>query len=167
MNCLKFPSINSYSHGSLKLTDSHLFLMGKDDSTVTLFHLFKINFTTSSYDWANKITCSSDCSPYLAESILSSDYSRIYSMFTLETPAYLYFITLNATSGSIIGSRYRSSVFCSQWLMSLQSSNLLLFTATCSSDYLFIFDTNLLAFTVKKEINISLYGIALELTTRR
>ena len=167
MNCLKFPSIKSYSHGNLMLADSQLFLMGKDDSIVTRLHLFKITFTTSSYDWTNKITCSLDCSLYLSESILSSDYSKIYSMFPLENPAYLYFITLNATSGSIIGSRYRSSIPWSSWLNSAHSSNMLLFTALCSSFNLLIYDTNLLEFTMKQINNISVYGIAIEMTTGR
>ena len=167
MSCLEFPSIQVFSYGSMMLTDSTLFMMGKDTSTVTLFHLFMITFTTSSYNWANKITCSSDCLHFLSESILSNDNLKIYIMFPLESPAYLYFITLNSTSGSIIGSRYKSSISWTQWLKSIQSSNMLLFTALCSSFNLFMYDTNSLAFTVKQINNIFIYWIAIELTTGR
>ena len=89
--------------------DNHLFLMGRDSSTTSLFHMFKVSYNPSSYDWANMITCSSDCSPRLSESIMSNDNSRIYSLFPLESPAYLYFVTLNVTDGGVIGSRYKSS----------------------------------------------------------
>ena len=85
-------------------------LMGKDASTSTLFHMYMINFISSSYNWANTISCSTDCSFNLQESIKSSDNSKIYSLLPLELSPNAYFITLNSTNGSVIGSRYRSSI---------------------------------------------------------
>ena len=168
MSCLELPSILSFSYGNLMFDDNQLFLMGKDTSTSPSFHLYKINFSTNSYTWAKRIIWSSICSPYLSESILSNDNSKIYSLFPLESPAYLYFITLNSYDGSVIDSRYRSSISWSQSLGSAKSSNVLLFTVTCSSTYYMImYDTNSLAFTVKQGVNISMLEMAVESTTGR
>ena len=74
------------------LNDDQLFLMGKDSSTTSLFHMYMINFSTNSYSWANTISCSAECSYYLRESIQSSDNSKIYSLFLLELNPNAYFI---------------------------------------------------------------------------
>ena len=77
LNWIELPSIYKYSEGSLMLNDNQLFLMGQDISTATLLHIFKITFSTATYDWGSQILCPYDCSPTYAESIQSSDSSKI------------------------------------------------------------------------------------------
>ena len=168
MTWFVLPSIQQFPYGNLRINDNQILLMGKNVSIITIFHIYKVNFSTVNYDWANSITCSSDCKIFLSESILSYDNSTIYSIFPLESPAYLYFISMNATNGSIIGSRYRSSIIWSQCSNSAKSSNKLLFSAICSSiNYLFIFDINSFTFIIMKGTNISIPGIAVENITKK
>ena len=77
LSWIDLPSIRRYSIGGLMLNDNQLFLMGLDISTITLFHIFKITFSTATYNWASQISCSTDWSPTYAESIQSSDSSKI------------------------------------------------------------------------------------------
>ena len=107
--CYDFSQISKTFNGFLMLSDDQLFLTGKDSSTSTLFHTYMINFSTNSYSWANTISCSTDYSYYLQESVQSSDNSKIYSLFFLELSPNAYFITLNSTDGKPIGSRYNGA----------------------------------------------------------
>ena len=83
LSWIELPSIQLYSIGSLMLNDNQLFLMGQDISTITLLHIFKVTFSTATYNWASQISCLSDCSPTYAETIQSSDSSKIP-----QNPAY-------------------------------------------------------------------------------
>ena len=142
-NCLEFPTIVNYSYGTLMLNDDQLFLMGQDISSLTLLHMYKITFSTGSYNWVNMISCPTDSTPYWSESIQNSDSSKIYSLFMLENIAYAYFITFNSTDGSVVGSRYKSSTSWYYVLGSERNQNgLVLFSLLCqTSSNLFVYDT--------------------------
>ena len=74
--------------------------------------MYKITFSSTSADWANKIVCSQvTWSAYLSESILSSDKSTIYSFFAFGSlpTYYLYFAGLSASNGSVVTTRYKSN----------------------------------------------------------
>ena len=127
LSWIEFPSIQKYSVGSLMLNDNQLFLMGQDISTTTLFHIFKVTFSTKTYNWGSQISCSSDCSPTYAESLQNSDSSKIYSLFLLASSPYAYFISLNATDGSAVDSRYKSSISWDYVFGSVRNGNNLVF----------------------------------------
>ena len=127
LSWIEFPSIQGYSIGGLMLNDNQLLLMGQDISTIRLLHIFKVTFSTATYNWASQISCSSDCPPSYAESIQSSDSSKIYSLFLLASSPYAYFITLNATDGSAVDSRYKSSISWDYVLGSVRNGNNLVF----------------------------------------
>ena len=165
--CYDFSQISKTFNGCLMLSDYLLFLMGKDASTSTLFHTYMINFSTNSYNWANTISCSTDCSYYLQESIESSDNSKIYSLFFLELSPNAYFITLNSTDGSAIGSRYKSSISWSSTNGSTKNGDNLVFSVMWSQIYnLFIFNTNSSAFSINSW-NANPYGMTIESSTNR
>ena len=148
-------------------SDDQLFLMGKDISTSTLFHMYMIHFSTNSYSWTNTISCSTDCSDYLQESIQSNDNSKIYSLFLLELSSNAYFITLNSTDGKAIGSRYQSSISCTNSLGSTRNGDNLVFSVKWSQAYnLFIYNTNSSIFSINKW-NASLYGMTIEPSNNR
>ena len=149
LSWIELPSIQLYSIGSLMLNDNQLFLMGQDISTITLLHIFKVSFSTATYNWGSQISCSSDCSPTYAESILNSDSSKIYSLFLLESSPYAYFITLNATDGSAVDSRYKSSISWVYVFGSVRNGNNLIFSAYWDPNcVLFVYDTNSLKLSV-------------------
>ena len=165
--CYGFSLINKKFNGCLMLNDDQLFLMGNDAFTPTLFHMYMINFITNSYNWANTISCSTDCSYYLQESIQSSDNSKIYSLFLLELNPNVYFITLNSTDGKVIGSRYQSSISCINLFGSTRNGDNLVFSVKWSQAYnLFIYNTNSSAFLIIKW-NASPFGMTIEQSTNR
>ena len=165
--CYDFSQISKSFYGSLMLSDGQLFLTGKDTSTSTLFHMYMINFISNSYNWANTISCSTDCSYYLRESIQSSDDSKIYSLLLLELSPNAYFITLNSTDGSAIGSRYKSSISWSSTFGSTRNGDNLVFSVLWTQIYyLFIYNTNSTAFSINSW-NASPYGMTTEPSTNR
>ena len=134
-NCYRFLQINNNFYGALMLNDAKIFLKGKDASTTSLFHMYMINLSTNSYNWAKTISCSADCSDYTAETIQNKDNSKIYSLFFLELSPNAYFITLNSTDGSAIGSRYKSSASWSSTYGSTRNGDNLVFSVMWSQIY--------------------------------
>ena len=165
--CYDFSQISKTFNGCLMRSDDQLFLMGKDASTSTLFHTYMINFSTNSYNWANTISCSTDCSINLQESIQSSDNSKIYSLFLLELSPNAYFITLNSSDGSVVGSRYKSSIGWSSDVGSARNGDNLVFSVKWYQPYnLFIYNTNSSTFSIISW-NSNLYGMITEPSTNK
>ena len=167
LSWIDLPSIQKYSIGILMLNDNQLLFMGQDTSTLTLLHIYKITFSTKTYNWGSHISCSSNCSPSYAESIQNSDSSKIYSLFLLESSSYAYFITLNATDGSAVDSRYKSSISWGYVLGSVRKEDILVFCANWDpSCALFVYDTN----SLKLSVNFwkgCISGMATEASTNR
>ena len=165
--CYDFSQISKTFYGTIMLNDDQLFLTGKDASTSSLFHTYMINFNTNSYNWANTISCSTDCSINLQESIESSDNSKIYSLLLLELSPNAYFFTLNSTNGKAIGSKYKSSISWVSALGSTRNGDSLAFSVEWSQTYyLFIFNTNSSAFSINSW-KANLYGMTVEPSTNR
>ena len=100
--------LNGY--GLLRLSENQFFLLGANKYTSDL-QMLKITFSTTSVNWVNTLTCSSlPWTAFYSESLLSTDSSAIYSLFIyrISSVAYLYFASLDAFSGNVIGSRYKS-----------------------------------------------------------
>ena len=167
-NCLEFPLIAKYLYGTLMLSDDQLFLMGQDISSLTLLHMYKITFSTWSYNWANKISCPTDSTSNLSESIQNSDSSKIYSLFMLENIAYAYFISFNSTDGSVVGSRYKSSISWDFVIGSARNgNNLILFSLLCKKlGNLFVYDTFSTIITIYTG-NVIYFGMKIEPSTNR
>ena len=167
LSWIEFPSIQKYSIGGLMLNDNQLFLMGQDISTTTLLHIFKVTFSIAIYNWASQISCSSDCSPTYAESLQNSDSSKIYSLFLLESSSYAYFISLNATDGNAVGSRYKSSINWGYVFGSVRNGNNLIFPAYWDPNcVLFVYDTSSLKLSVNNWKGC-ISGMATEASTSR
>ena len=167
LSCIQLASIHQNSWGFLMLNDDQLFVMGQDVSTLTQFHIYKITFSTGSYNWGSQISCSSDCSPTYAESLQNSDSSKIYSLFLLESSPYAYFITLNATNGGAVDSRYKSSISWIYLIGSVRNGDNLVFNVCCASNtYVYVYDTNSFKFSINKWRS-ALYGMTIEPSTNR
>ena len=97
------------------------------------------------------------CSSYSIESVISSDRSSIYSLFTYGY--YLYFVCFNSLEGSILSSRYKSSieiysvisiVLYGDYVISIIDNNLVIYSITT------------FAFTIKKFNGGGLYSMLLD-----
>ena len=109
LTCQTSSILQSFAQGQLKLSDSKLFFF-ETDSAYTL-HFCQITFGNSAADWSKKMTCpSGTCSAGLSESLLSSDSSTIYSLFAYGSTRYLYFTSFRSSDGSVLGTRYKSSI---------------------------------------------------------
>ena len=94
------------------VSSTQFFLIGYDSGSPSCLHMYKITFSYTVVDWANKILNSSgnwvEC---YSESILNADSSVIYSFFIFASSSnYLYFAALSAASGNAVSTRYKSSV---------------------------------------------------------
>ena len=99
-----------YVYGSLLITNTQLLMFGFTNSSPYPMHMLKVTFGATSPDWANTMAWGSGtCSTYYSESLLSSDSTKIYSIFSFQN-WNLYITSFNVTDGSVIGSRYKSSI---------------------------------------------------------
>ena len=150
------------------LNNNQLFLIGADTVSPFPLHFTKITIENTSSDWSNKILCSFGvCNPNLGESIMSKDKSTIYSFFVFGNTTYLYFANFNITNGSLIGSRYKSSVSWSEVDGIALNGNFLIASSMCSSASLIVFDVSLLNFKAYTFVEANLFDWAVEVTSGR
>ena len=90
------------------LSNTQFFLLGNENSYSNILHMYKIKFSLTSVEWANKLTYSSYYGSQKAESLLSKNGSNIY-LFFIGNYYYLYFATLSVSTGSVVSTRYRSN----------------------------------------------------------
>ena len=97
--------------GHLMISDSQFFVLGVSPSAPYDLHMYKLTFSKTSVDWADKIACASGTwTSSFSESVLSADGLSIYSFINFGSSRYLYFVSLSVSTGSVIGTRYKSSV---------------------------------------------------------
>ena len=108
------PSFSKYAYDQLKITDTQFFLVGLDPIYSHLL-FYKVTFLSTAVNWANKIECvNGPWSIFFGESLMSSDFSKIYSFVDFGSVILLYFNTFNATDGAILNLRYKSNNACTQ-----------------------------------------------------
>ena len=166
--CITSSSLKLLTYGFLMLSDSKLFFITIESSSNALLFI-SIAFDSRIVNWSkSKSWLSSGCLVYESESALSPYSSQIYSFYAYQNPQYLYFTTLNATTGNPIGSQYKSSVGWSYVYGFAETEYFLAATVKWSTDYnLLIFNKGISAFTIKKYSWYSLYGWAIETKTGR
>ena len=101
-------------YGHLMVTDTQFFVLGVASNSL---HMYMITFLSNAVNWANNIIYSGSgswsWSASYSESILSSDYSLIYSYFTFGSDRYLYFAGMSVLDGSVATTRYKSNTIVS------------------------------------------------------
>ena len=98
-----------FSH--LMISDTQFFVVGAGPSAPYDLHMYKLTFSNTSVDWADKIACASGTwTSSFSESILSADGLSIYTFINFGLNRYLYFVTLSVSTGSVVGTRYKSNV---------------------------------------------------------
>ena len=100
----------SKGYGSLMITSTQLFLLGVNSASPYDLHMFKVTFGTTSVNWANKLVCASGTwTSNTSESLLSADGLTLYSFFMFGSSNYMYLAGMSVSTGSVIGTRYKSS----------------------------------------------------------
>ena len=166
--CITSSSLNLLTYGLLMLSDSTLFFLAIDSSSSALLFI-NIAFDSRVVNWSkSKSWLSSGCLVYESESALSPYSSQIYNFFAYQNPKYLYLTALNATSGNLIGSQYKSSISWSYVYGFAETEYFLAATVQWSTDYnLLIFNKGIASFKSKKYTMNNLYGWTIETKTGR
>ena len=97
--------------GHLMISDTQLFILGAGPSTPYDLYMYKLTFSKTFVDWADKLACASGTwTSSFSESILSADGLSIYSFINFGSSRYLYFVSLSVSTGSVVGTRCKSNM---------------------------------------------------------
>ena len=145
--------------GQLKITDTQYFMMNNDHSSPYNLFIYKITFGSTSVNWAKTMICpSGSWTAGFWESILSSDSTKIYSLFTYGSSNYFYFTTFANSDGSILSSRYKSSIAWGAVYSATLNGDYIIAPTSCSSYTLVVL--NLSTFVFKYYVLSSNYLLA-------
>ena len=165
--CQQISDFKLYAYGQLKISDSSMFMLGKDPSLPYHLHLYKHTFGGTSPDWSQKLSWpSGSWTINNSESLLIS--SSIYTLFlygSTQSTQYLYMAVFSLTNGTV-SNRYKSSIYCANVFGSGVSGDYIAASLQwVPSHYLLIFNraTNLI--NIKSFVD-NLRGICLDTTGR-
>ena len=151
-----------YGYGHLMISNSQFFLLGAAPASPYNLQMYKITFLSTSVNWAKKVVCPMGAwSSSNSESVLSNDGSTIYSFFIFGLTEYLYFAGLAVSDGSILTTRYKSSIGINYLLGSAMNGDYVVLTIP--NPCLMIYSISTSTFTIKSFSSGSfLYGWAVE-----
>ena len=89
--------------------------------------------------------------------LLSPDSSTFYSFFTYGALKYLYYTEFSASTGSVIGTRYKSSSSISSVYGLAQSGDYFV-AVTSSANLLVLYKISTSEFTIKRFSTVIFYG---------
>ena len=164
----EISSIYYYAEGAIMLSDSQLFMFSKESSASNV-HFYKITFGDTNVNWANQIIWVTEpCTLSYSKSLTSEDKSKIYSFFSFGTTAYLHFITFNATDGTVVGSRFKSSIVWSISLGVIAIDNFLVVNSFWNDLYnVIIINLSTYSFVIREFTGVGLIWGAANLASRR
>ena len=162
--CQHISNFNYFALGQLKISDSCMFMLGRDLSSPYQLHLYKHTFGGTSPDWSLKLSWPSGTWTINEwESLLIS--SSIYTFFTYGSPQYAYMAVISVSDGTV-GNRYKSSTSCQFVWGSGVNGDYIAASVRWSSDYLLIFNRATNLFNIKLFSGNDLLGIGLDTTGR-
>ena len=162
-SCQKITTMDVIAYGQLRINDNQLFLIGNEPLSTYHLQYYKITFGNTAVDWANKISwASGSWSVSNSESLLSSDNSLIYTFATFGSTQYLYFITFSTSTGSVVGSRYKSSSTWTGAWKAVLTGDFIWLSITCTNDSLLIFNIVTSQFIIKQFTGAAFSGFGLE-----
>ena len=145
--CQNFQSLTLFSYGQVKIDDYELFFLASDSSSL---HLSKFTFGGTTTDWSIKMNCNTNpCLLSNSESLFNSSSKTIHSFSIYQNPQLLFYTAISSPSGSVIGTRSKSS---SSWALvtgSAQTSQFLITNLSWGSSILLILDTVSSQFTLR------------------
>ena len=158
-----------YAYGTLMISDTELFWITITTSPYNAVFI-KLNFANTSADWAKQMSCSSSCGIYYSWSLLSTDKSKIYTMFPYAQSSWnIYLSWFQTSNGAIVDNRYQSTSWSSPNVYgSVLNGNNIVATLVCSSSpYLVTYNIPADSFTFKSFSGSYLYDVAIESGSNR
>ena len=162
-------SMTSYAYGTLMISDTELFWITQTTSPYNLVFI-KLTFANTPANWAKQMSCSSSsCHIDSSWSLLSTDKSKIYTLFVyVQYSANIYFSWFRTSNGAIVGNRYKSTFWSGYGVYgSVLNGDNIVATLYCSSYYLVIYNIPADSFTFKSSSGSSLYDVAIESGSNR
>ena len=165
-------SMYLYAFGALMISDTELFWITKTTTPYNAVFI-KFTFANTSADWAKQMSCSlSNWIINPSESLLSTDKSKIYTLFAYVQSDYnIYFSSFQTSSGAIVGYRYKSTSWSNSnygVYGSVLNGDYILATLQCSSIYyLAIYNISSALFTFKSFSGTYLYDVTTESGSNR
>ena len=158
--CQSITNIKT-GYAQLMISSTQFFVLGTSTSTSDLY-MYKLTFSVTTVNWANKILCpSGSWTSTYSESILSAENLTIYSLFIYESSWRLYFAALSASDGSVVATRYKSSVYVGAVYGSALNGDYLA-AATSSANALLLYSISTSIFTIKSASTISFIELWVE-----
>ena len=155
---------------SLMINDTELFWI-TETKNFNSYDLMFIEFTYTNAptsNWANILRCSNYCMLGTSESLISTDKSKIYTLFGHDKSHWYVSLTVfNSSNGSIVGNKYESNLLsgCSAASGLVLNNNNLVSTLDCNN-ILFIYNITSDLITLKSFIG-NLHNWELESWTDR
>ena len=163
--CQQISNFYRYAYGQLKISDSSIFMLGRDPLSPFNLHLYKHTFGSTSPDWSLQLSWPSGTwNADLSESLLIS--SSIYTFFPYgSTTKYVYVVVISVSDGTV-SNRYKSSIGCTIIYGSGVNGDYIAASVLCSPNYfLLMFNRATNLFDIKLFPGL-LFGIGLDTTGR-
>ena len=156
-----------YGFALLMISQTQLFILGASPTFPYAFHMYKLTFLSTSVDWANTMACSSGTwTAYYSWSTFSADGLQIYLFFPYGATRFLYFVTVSTTDGSVLNTRYKSSVsILSTASIALNGDYIVVATQNPNSVIIFSISTSV--FTIKAYSGTYILGGGIEPSSGR
>ena len=163
-DCQEVSNMDGFCYAQVMLSDSSFFFQALDTNTYYL-RVLKMTYRSTSADWAYYVACPDPIwTTKRGEAATNSDSSLIYLLFVngKKGTHFVYFVTLSSTNGSVVGSRYKSSLDCSTVFDTGVYGDYLFATLQCSKySKLMIYNTYTNAFINRDPVsNLILNSLA-------
>ena len=134
------------------ISSNQFYFLHSDNLSPYHLYMHKITFGSISSDWTNMMLCPSGIwEVSFSETVLDSSRSIIYSFFLYGASSkYIYFASLLASDGSVIRSRYKSSISFTSIYGATQKDGYLITIGKGSNTHLIIFEKETSSFILKK-----------------
>ena len=162
-------SMYLYAYGTLMISDTELFWTTTTSTSDNNAVFIKLTFANTSADWAKQMSCSGPCNINNSWSLLSTDKSKIYTLFSyLQSSNYnIYFSWFQTSNGAIVGNKYKSITYWFAVFGLVLNGDNIVATFLCSSPYLVIYNISSDSFTFKSFSGSYLYDVAIESGSNR
>ena len=124
IQCQTITSLSSLIFSSVRLSSDRFYISGWAYDRSSYYTMMDVTFGSSQINWgaSMKSVSNNSFTPYINGAVLSSDKSKIYvvtpfgkvsgtsnnSNYTFTFDLNIYFVTLSATTGSVVGSIYKT-----------------------------------------------------------
>ena len=164
-------SMFDVAFGTLMISDTELFWITRTSTSPWNAVFIKLTFAKTSADWANQMSCSGSCNIRTSWSFLSTDKSKIYTLFPYRQSSIwnIYFSWFQTSNGAIVGNRYQSTSSLSSINIygSVLNGDNIVAILYCDSPYLVIYNIPADSFTFKSFSGDYLYDVAIESGSNR